>query len=124
MVYISPPDFSSTIKFVQTESDGSYVADGLESGSYVVWVRADGYGNLYYPGTYTSSNVTTVQVNAPNTTSGIDIQVSPEATVSGRVTNQKSGQPLVKRGSKYGLSLVARSYRMIPMETAVLQYAS
>jgi hypothetical protein len=77
---------------------GNYrIATGLGTGNYTVYASGDGnyttYGGLLTP--------TTVQVTAGQTTSGIDMELTPvttpptpSGTITGHITDQSTGNPI------------------------------
>jgi len=81
-----------------TDMSGNYrIATGLGTGNYTVYASGDGnyttYGGLLTP--------TTVQVTAGQTTSGIDMELTPvttpptpSGTITGHITDQSTGNPI------------------------------
>jgi len=81
-----------------TDISGNYqIATGLGTGSYTVFASGDGneteYGGLMSP--------TTVSVTAGQTTSNINIELTPvttppvpSGTITGRITDQSNGNPI------------------------------
>jgi hypothetical protein len=75
-------------------SDGSYMINGLVSGTYYLAVEASGFGGVYYNNSYDDSNATLVTVTASANTPNINFQLSPEAQVSGHVYKSDGETPL------------------------------
>ena len=69
------------------------MANGLQSGKYIVSTGAAGYGQVYYPGVPNSSKAEEVTVTAPAVTENINMNISPEATISGTVRDT-AGKPM------------------------------
>jgi len=77
--------------------DGSYALGPLLAGQYVL--RADpslvlGYARLYYPAEPSPSTATPINVVAGASTGGIDFYLRRAGGVSGRVTDEATGNPL------------------------------
>ncbi len=66
-------------------ADGSYNVAGLYTGSYRISAQASGYITEYYRDSYDPDKATSVNVTAPDNTSGIDFTLDKGGTISGRV---------------------------------------
>jgi outer membrane protein OmpA-like peptidoglycan-associated protein/5-hydroxyisourate hydrolase-like protein (transthyretin family) len=77
-----------------TLADGSYVIQGLPTGSFVVSFDAPGYAFTFYDGAYRLQDGTTVPVTVGNETTGIDAELSLPGTISGTITAAAGGGPL------------------------------
>jgi len=76
-----------------TESDGSYTISGLPAGEYYLRFLTYAYqSELYNNVPYSVNNMgdaKPIVVNAGETTSGIDAQLTPTGTIEGQVTDQE-----------------------------------
>src|SRR5207237_1426926 len=74
---------------VTTAADGSYTVTGLAAGDYRVWFQpAPGAPDVgqYFGGSTDWNAATVVTLAAGATRTGVDTQLGPAATISGRVT--------------------------------------
>lgn len=92
-VYVSNED-GSYQNYVYTEADGTYTAVGLPSGSYRVFFRKNGFISESYDDKPGYQEADLVTVTAPDTTAGIDAVLSPGGSISGKVTDATSGDPI------------------------------
>ncbi len=74
-----------------TNPDGTYLVNGLPGGTYRVqfssmYVQNSSYQNTWYGNTIDSAASTTVAVQAPTVTTGIDIQLTRGAIITGRIS--------------------------------------
>jgi parallel beta-helix repeat protein len=76
-----------------TNSSGVYALTGL-SGSYKLRFSASGYVEQWYGGTTDQTAATSVTVNAPGTTTGINMAMVKGASITGTVTDRASGTGL------------------------------
>jgi len=67
----------------------------LPPGQYYVYFEAYGYGSLYYQNGYDHLGAALVTVEAGTGASGIDISLSPEATISGYVYESDGVTPII-----------------------------
>lgn len=84
------------LRDVYTASDGSYALGGLAPGAYVVAFQPSS-GNLlaqYSGGSAAIGDAEAVDVEAGHDTTGVDAQLSPGATLTGRVTDGADGSGL------------------------------
>lgn len=72
---------------VVTNATGDFVFRGLEAGDHHISVEADDYASVTYPET------PSVRLRTGQSVNGLMIRLSPEATITGMVTNA-SGQPV------------------------------
>jgi hypothetical protein len=87
----SPSNFEAG-GFATSQRTGKYVVQGLPAGRYQVEANVGGCGNN---GNYAQANYQgTVRVAAARTTSGINLYMQPGGTLTGKVTNLATGQPV------------------------------
>jgi hypothetical protein len=79
---------------VNTHDDGSYIIGGLPAGDYRVSIFGSGWAREYYDDTDRWYEATRVPVTEGLITSGIDFDLEPGGSISGRVTDEY-GNPLV-----------------------------
>ncbi|MGA9285275.1 MAG: carboxypeptidase-like regulatory domain-containing protein [Solirubrobacteraceae bacterium] len=83
----------------ETNSNGEYTIEGLDSGSYVVeffpFLEEGDYLGQYYSGKTSESEANRVGVTAGSTTASINAELQPGGGISGRVTDT-SAHPLEK----------------------------
>ena len=77
-----------------TDSNGSYNITGLSTGNYYVAVSANGYGGVYYDNGYDDPSATLIHVEAPTITTNIDFNFAPEATITGTILEDGTGEPI------------------------------
>ena len=77
-----------------TDSTGSYLIDGLASGDYLVHAEAEGHIAEFYPDTQNPEEATRITVESGSTVSGIDLALGRGGCIQGRVTDQRTGQPI------------------------------
>lgn len=81
-----------------SEEDGSYEVGGLRSGEYYVHVIAEGHVPEFFDNARTRKEATPVEVDVPETTSGIDVYLQPfeteGGTIVGRVTSEADESPI------------------------------
>jgi len=80
--------------WAQSDDDGYYTTNGLPDGQYAVKVDASGYITEWYQNTHNWNEATPVTVTAPGDTSGVDFSLELGGTISGRVTDTATGQPI------------------------------
>lgn len=85
------PDF--IVRTAITDHNGNYVA-GVPSGSYLVMAEARGYHREFYDGVRERSQATPVVVEEGKHSAGIDFKLDPFSRITGRVTDQVTGDPL------------------------------
>jgi len=85
-----------------TAADGSYSFDTVTPGYYVISASADGYGSMYYDAGgnngYDDAHLELVEVKANTTTTGIDVALPVEATISGCVYQEDGATPIASAG--------------------------
>lgn len=88
---------SISCQVTATNSGGEYTIEGLPSGSYTVFFEAfeGNYLRGYYDAKASEAEATPVSVTVPNTTSGINGSLGAGGQVTGRITAESSGAPLV-----------------------------
>jgi hypothetical protein len=97
-IYISVYDdsFSNQLGSAQTQSDGTYLVSGMDSGSYLV--RAISTGAIYAEEFYENANhknaATTVNVSSGQTTAGINFNLELSGSISGLITDAGTEQPI------------------------------
>jgi subtilisin family serine protease len=85
----------SVFKFGNTDAEGNYTLTGLPAGNYrVATANNTGYIDEYYNDVLDYGSATLVPVNAPNNTPDIDFALTVGGSISGRVTDEVSGDPL------------------------------
>ena len=93
-VCVYPNSGVGSFQCVTTGGNGSYIITGLPTGNYSIGVDQDGWAVEYYNQKYYRGGEDHLQVVAGQTLSGIDLELDPGASISGRVTDQVSGAPL------------------------------
>jgi hypothetical protein len=100
-VLIQSASPSGLIAEGQTAVDGSYEAKGLPAGDYVAYfgdpfcsLGGDGLAPQWYSGAQDRAGATEIPVTAGAVTSGINVTLQPDGTISGTVTDQGS-EPVV-----------------------------
>ncbi len=82
-----------------TDSDGSYILSGLDTGNYRVLVQPYSYNSDYVKKYYLDQEVlataTEVQVTVDQTTPNIDIQLNQSGHITGTVIQEDNSQPLL-----------------------------
>ncbi|NOY07052.1 MAG: carboxypeptidase regulatory-like domain-containing protein, partial [Chlorobi bacterium] len=95
-VFVMPglnmPPYGKANFAAKTDSLGQYTISGLETGEYVVGVKADGFEPQFFDGAATPDKATKVKVTAGQTTPGIDFKLNALAGISGTVTDAASGK--------------------------------
>ena len=76
-----------------TGSDGSYSIGNLAPGSYRVQAAADGFASEYFDNSYDYSAATLVTLAVAEEETGVDVELAPEARISGVVTDE-NGVPI------------------------------
>jgi len=81
----------------RTESDGTYALTGLPTGTYIISTGGSetDYVWEYYNNTYNYSDAAPVSVTVPQTISNINFSLAPGGTITGTVTQESDGQPIV-----------------------------
>jgi protocatechuate 3,4-dioxygenase beta subunit len=77
-----------------TDSSGNYLIDGLASGDYLVHAEAEGHIAEFYPDTQNPEEATRIAVESGTTVSGIDLTLGRGGCIQGRVTDQRTGEPI------------------------------
>lgn len=77
-----------------TDDNGNYLV-GVPPGSYLVMAEARGYYLEFYDGVRERSQATPVAVEEGKHTAGINFELDPFSRITGRVTDQLTGDPLV-----------------------------
>jgi 5-hydroxyisourate hydrolase-like protein (transthyretin family) len=92
-VYAS--DVDGDTGYANTDAQGKYTINGLPSGMYALqFVDRQTFIEQFYNRQYDVARMNRVAVTAPNTTAGIDAALPPGGTISGRVTDDRTGAPL------------------------------
>jgi len=82
----------------RTSTDGSYILEGLPTGSYFVRAEPSQSGlkhmDEYYDGVYNREDATPVSVTAPGDTPNIDFSLELGGTISGRVIDSTTLEPV------------------------------
>ncbi len=89
----------------RTDPDGKYFIGGLRSGDYKIWAvgSSHGYVDQYFDGVFDPELANAVRVTAPVETTDIDFVMSTGGTITGRLTDEATGNPIV------GVDVVART---------------
>jgi len=89
------------VRCADTESDGTYVIEGLRTGSYKVGFFTGEYSGTepnflvqYYNGKATRAAADTVSVTAGATTGNVDAAMQAGGRITGTVTDAQTGTPL------------------------------
>ncbi len=82
------------LKRTRTNADGEYLIE-LRPGHYIVVAGAVGFNSEFFEDAPDRSSATLVEVKADSHTTGIDFDLVPRATISGTVTDELTGAPLV-----------------------------
>ena len=79
-----------------TDSQGWYKLTGVAPGNYRVKAYADGAGYIrqYYGGGHSSDGAGLISVNGTGTVGSVDIAMTRGASISGRITDAATGQPI------------------------------
>lgn len=78
-----------------TNENGEYIA-GVPPGVYLVSAEARGYNQEYFDGVANRREATEVKVEEGAHTGGINFQLDPFSSISGKVTDQLSGAPIAE----------------------------
>ena len=92
-VYAFDPDQPSRYGHAVSADDGSYMISALKSGRYIVQVYADGFLPEFYDDAASYEAATRVEVEEPETVSGVDVSLSEGGTISG-IVRDEDGSPL------------------------------
>jgi hypothetical protein len=111
----------SQIPTAISDSNGRFVFQGLDAGSYVLRAGADGYSRQQIgpnpPGQ--TGMTTSVTINEGQRLTGVTFQLTPAGNVSGRVTGS-NGQPLANiEVALLRLTYDADGKRLLPGTTAL-----
>ena len=79
----------------QTDASGNYTLSGLPAGQYGVSVSASGYATEYYDNVFSFRDANPVTVTATQNTPNINFSLELGGTISGRITDNVTGQPLI-----------------------------
>ncbi len=84
------------IDSARTDAAGNYSISGLRSGDYKVWARDfdHGFVEQYFDGVTRFDLADNVTVTAPVDTAGIDFTMSPGGTITGRLIDEATGNPI------------------------------
>ena len=90
------PDFQGNWNGANTDFDGRYTLTGLAPGSYRIVARAQnvGYIEVYYRDTTLWENAELVTVGEKDEISGLDFSLRTGSTITGRVIDAATGQPV------------------------------
>lgn len=82
----------------RSDAQGLYTIGGLPTGSYLVGARIKGYMTQWYDSVATRREALPAAVTAPNTTAGIDFELTPldplPRSISGLVAEDTTGVPI------------------------------
>ena len=87
-------DTNSINKSSHSDSDGSFTISGLYTGEYLLYVEKDGYLTEYYDGVFSTDKAASVEVTAPDTTSGIIFTLETGGSISGHVYQADGTTPV------------------------------
>ena len=93
-VYAFDPDYPNRYGYAVTGEAGSYIIEGLKSGSYVVQVYASRYLPEFYDDAQMYEAAARVEVVEPDVTAGVDFSLALGGSVSGRILDD-SGTPVI-----------------------------
>ena len=79
-------DSTLVMAFATSGDDGTYSIPGLPTDTYFINAYKAGYGTTYYGG-YSHEQRRRVFVTSPNETTGIDLTLQTQGTISGTVSN-------------------------------------
>ncbi len=79
---------------VQTNTNGAYVASGLRTGNYMVFVTHLLHASEYYDNTYDQLSAAQVAVVVGAETAGINVSLARLSTITGTVRTAGSGLPI------------------------------
>jgi hypothetical protein len=86
--------FRTGIEPVITGADGKFAFTGLKAGEYSLEIRSNGYARIQY-GQKTFPGVgTPIQLTAGEAAKGLMVRMTPTGTVSGRIREAESRQPV------------------------------
>ena len=82
--------------YADTDADGRYTLSGLAPGSYLVRAKNNdlGYIREYYDGKRDEDEADLITVGSEDVVQRIDFKLDAGATVTGKVTNAATGQPI------------------------------
>jgi protocatechuate 3,4-dioxygenase beta subunit len=83
------------LTIARTDEDGNFLA-GVRPGKYVVFANAHGYFGEFFDDKEHVSEADIVEVGEDAHTSGIDFTLDKLATMSGRVTDESSGEAIAE----------------------------
>ena len=89
------PKGGGMIRRAVSEPDGRYSMGGFSTCEYVARANAEGYVTEFYEDKTSWNNATPFQVTQPNHVPGIDFTLAPGMTVSGRVIDQETREPIL-----------------------------
>ena len=79
---------------VTSSTDGSYFIDNLSLGQYKMEIEADGFALKYYEDGFYWDTAKNINVIPPSTTTGIDVTMLLEASISGHVFATDGATPI------------------------------
>lgn len=87
---LSAPDPNEAAYTTQTGPGGTYVLDGVDPGSYRLYVDQPGYVRQFYGSrsSTTPTPGTVLQLARSQTLTGLDVKLAPQGSITGRVENQ------------------------------------
>ncbi len=94
IAYPSPMGSNPVIKTAKTNSDGSYIINGLAPGSYIVSAYADGYQDKFYDNSYSINEAKPVVVTASDDTPNIDVKLEEIGSISGHIYQADGKTPI------------------------------
>ena len=91
--------------YARTDSGGRYMLEGVAPGNYTIKVRANrqGYIQEYYNDKLHSDDANLVTIRGLEVVEGIDFDLTPGATISGRVIDAETGLPIANMEVRAGL---------------------
>ena len=93
-IVVSDFEQASRAYFGATNVDGYYTVVGVSTGQYRAYAYATGYVREYYQDTYGYNEAASVSVTVPEDTPNIDFNLDIGGTISGRVLDSATGQPI------------------------------
>lgn len=101
----------------RTAEDGSYTVESLPTGTYAVKANAAGYKSEYFDDAESLSNATFIDVEAPGTIDNIDFALGMSSAISGTVTSEVDGSPIVGARIKiFGAAQTSIRHRLVLRE--------
>jgi len=97
-----------------SNEDGSYLIQGLSTGTYVVSASKAGYKREYYQDVTNFADATHISVTEPDTVGDIDLTLEIASAIVGQVVSEETGLPIARaRVSAWRLYAVCTHCRPI-----------